>query len=68
MYLAMDPALAGVVALVREIHAPIDAEIAQGRQVDLLSVAALSGAVGALLAAIDARPDPAPARALQAVA
>lgn len=68
MHLSMDPALASVVALVREIHTPIAADIAQGRGVDLLSTAALSGAVGALLDAIDSRPDPAPARALQAVA
>lgn len=68
MYIAMDRSLADVLALVREIHAPIAADIDQGRTVDLLSTAALSGAVGALLDAIDARPDPAPARALQAVA
>jgi hypothetical protein len=68
MYLVMDPALAAVVECVREMHAPVDAATTVGRQVSPFDVAALSGAVGALLDAIDARPDPAPARALQAVA
>lgn len=67
MYLVMDPALASIVDLVREVHGPIAASIATGRIIDH-DLAALSGAVGALLDAIDARPDPAPARALQAVA
>lgn len=68
MYLVMDPALASIVEFVREMHAPVDAATTVGKQASPLEVAALSGAVGALLDAIDARPDPAPARALQAVA
>ncbi|MER6492623.1 hypothetical protein [Streptomyces griseorubiginosus] len=67
MHADFDPALAAVVELVREIHAPIDSVVRTGGPVFPLEAAALTGAVGALLDAIDARTRPAPALALRAV-
>ena len=67
MHADFDPALANVIELVREIHAPIDAVARTGKDVAPTDAAALSGAVGHLLDAIDARTRPAPARALKAV-
>ena len=67
MHADFDPALANVIELVREIHAPIDAVARKGGLVAPLEAAALAGAVGALLDAIDARTRPAPALALKAV-
>ena len=68
MHADIDPALTSVIDLVREIHDPIDAAIAAGRPVPPFEFGALAGAVGALLDAIDARPNPSPARTLKAVA
>ncbi len=68
MHLDMDPALAAVIEYVRKVHTPIDEAMADGKPVNLRDLGALSGAVGALLDAIDARRTPPPARTLQAVA
>ncbi|MEV8033968.1 hypothetical protein [Streptomyces sp. NPDC086182] len=68
--LDMDAGLAAVVAYVREVHAPIAQAITDGMPVTGTDCAFLSGAVEALLGAIDARlPQPEqPAVALKAVA
>jgi hypothetical protein len=68
--LDMDAGLAAVVAYVREVHAPISKAITDGMPVTVTDCAFLSGAVEALLGAIDARlPQPEqPAVALKAVA
>ena len=67
MHADFDPGLAAVIGLVREIHGPIEDAITKGGPVAPLEAAALVGAVGALLNAIDARTRPTPARALKAV-
>lgn len=51
----MDSGLAAVVAYVRQVHAPISQAITDGRPVTATDCAFLSGAVDALLGAIDAR-------------
>jgi hypothetical protein len=68
--LDLDSGLAAVVAYVREVHAPISQAIADGGPVTGTDCAFLSGAVEALLGAIDARlPQPEqPAVPLKAVA
>jgi hypothetical protein len=68
--LDLDPGMAAVVAYVREVHAPISKAITDGTPVTGTDCAFLSGAVEALLGAIDARlPQPEqPAAALKAVA
>jgi hypothetical protein len=53
--LILDAGLAAVVDFVRETHAPIEQAIADGKPVESCDFAALTGAVGALLNAIDAR-------------
>jgi hypothetical protein len=69
--LDMDSGLAAVIDYVREVHAPISQAITDGGPVTATDCALLSGAIDALLDAIDARlPQPAaqPAVALKAVA
>lgn len=66
--LQLDAGLAAVVEYVREVHAPIYRAIADGKQATATDCAALSGAVSALLDAIDARTAPAPVRPVKAVA
>ncbi|MFD8771351.1 hypothetical protein [Streptomyces sp. NPDC059916] len=68
--LDLDPAMAAVVDHVREVHAPIWQAIDSRKPVTATDCAALSGAVAALLDAIDARLPQAeqPAVALKAVA
>ncbi|MFB7244573.1 hypothetical protein ACFCYX_19195 [Streptomyces populi] len=68
--LDLDSGMAAVVAYVREVHAPISQAIANGDNVTGTDCAFLSGAVQALLDAIDARlPQPEqPVAALKAVA
>jgi hypothetical protein len=66
--LDLDPGIAAVIDLVREVHTPIYRATSAGKTVDALEVAALAGAVGALLDAIDARLTPSPAMPLKAVA
>lgn len=68
MHIDFDPGVARVLACVREMHAPIDTAITAGKEVDVRDFAALFGAVGALLDAIDARLNPAPAEAMREVA
>lgn len=68
MYLDMDPALSAIIELVRETHAPVDTAITKGHVVNPLDVAAVTGAVGALLNAIDARRTPPPAHLMKAAA
>lgn len=58
MHLDCDSALTAVIGLVREIHTPIDQAITDGKAVTSADFAALDGAVGALLDAIDARLNP----------
>lgn len=53
--LDMDSGLAAVVDFVREVHAPISQAITVGGSVTTTDCALLSGAVDALLKAIDAR-------------
>ena len=53
--LILDAGLAAVVGFVRETHTPIAQAIADGKSVDSSDYAALTGAVGALLNALDAR-------------
>ncbi|MDH6448264.1 hypothetical protein M2155_000672 [Streptomyces sp. SAI-119] len=67
MHADFDPGLAAVIGLVREIHGPIEDAITKGGPVSSFDAAALAGAVGALLNAIDARTTPTPALALKAV-
>jgi len=55
MHLDYDSALAAVVDFVREVHTPIDQAITDGKPVTSAEFAALSGAVSALLDAMDAR-------------
>jgi hypothetical protein len=69
--LNMDSGLAAVVAYLREVHAPISKAITDGTPVTATDCAFLSGALDALLGAIDARlPQPVEesAVALKAVA
>lgn len=67
--LDLEPSLATVVDFVRDVHAPIWQAIEDGKPVTDIECAALSGAVLALLKAIDARsPQPQPVAALKAVA
>jgi len=68
MHADFDPGLAAVIGLVRELHGPIEEAITKGALVTSFDAAALAGAVGALLDAIDARTSPAPVQALKAVA
>lgn len=60
MHLDCDPALLSVVGFVREIHTPIYEVISTGKPVGQCDVAALSGALSALLDAVDARLTPEP--------
>lgn len=53
--LDMDSGLTAVVDCVREVHAPISQAITDGKEVTATDCAHLSGAVSALLDAIDAR-------------
>jgi hypothetical protein len=67
--LDMDSGLASVVEYVREVHTPIWQAIADGRPVTSTDCAVLSGAMKALLDAIDTRrPQPPVLVALAAVA
>jgi hypothetical protein len=66
--LDLDAGIAAVIDLVREVHTPIDQAITVGKPIAPFEYAALTGAVGALLDAIDARLTPPPALALKAVA
>jgi rhamnogalacturonyl hydrolase YesR len=68
--LNLEPSLATVVESVRDVHAPIWQAIEDGKPITVIECAALSGAVYALLQAIDARsPKPVqPVVALRAVA
>ena len=68
MHADFDPALAGVIDVVREAYAPIGAAMAESRPVHPVEFGALAGAVDALLKALDARTSPAPVQALKAVA
>ena len=54
-HLILDVGLAAVVGFVRETHAPIEQALNTGQPVESCDYAALTGAVGALLNAIDAR-------------
>lgn len=58
--LDLDAGLAAVVEYVRGRNAAIEQAMAAGRPVDTFDYAALSGAVSALLDAIDARLTPQP--------
>ena len=53
--LDLDSGLAAVVGFVREVHGPISQAITDHKEVTATDCAALSGAVYALLDAIDAR-------------
>jgi hypothetical protein len=66
--LDLDPGIAAVIDLVREMHTPIDQAITGGKPINVCEYAALTGAVSALLNAIDARRTPPPVMALKAVA
>lgn len=55
MHLDMDAGLAAVLEFVRELQQPIDEAIEAGKPVPPGDFAALSGAVSAMLDAIDAR-------------
>ncbi|MFJ9420774.1 hypothetical protein [Streptomyces sp. NPDC101249] len=68
MHFYVDPALIAVIDRVRELHAPIDEAISHHTPVAATDFAALSGAVGHLLYAIDARTLPASAPVVKAVA
>lgn len=60
MHVDFDSGLAAVIGLVREVHAPIDQAITDHKDVTSTDYAALSGAVAALLGAIDARTQASP--------
>jgi hypothetical protein len=68
MHVDFDSSLAGVIDLVREVHAPIDQAMTEHKPVDVLDFAALAGAVSAMLDAIDARLAPAPEQPAKAAA
>lgn len=53
--LNLDAGLAAVIDFVRETHAPIEQAFTAHKPVEPYDLAALTGAVGALLNAIDAR-------------
>ena len=66
--LDLDSGLAEVVDFVREVHAPISQAITDHKPVTATDCAALSGAVWALLDAIDARLPQSEQQAAKAVA
>ena len=66
--LDLDSGLAEVVDFVREVHAPISQAITDHKPVTATDCAALSGAVWALLDAIDARLPQSEQQATKAVA
>lgn len=67
-YLDLDPGMESVIDSVREVHAPIHEAIRTGAPVTDIDCAHLSGAVYALMRAIDARLPEQQQAALKAVA